>query len=141
MNNSTAVFLINDDVRAVLCTYEPDAEGKPAKRSMFKTFDPTIKENDLVIVSTNTRHGMTVCKVVEVDVDVDFESGEEIRWIVGSVDQSDYDRTVADEKQALQRIHKAEKARKRNELRDSLLADYADEIKALPIAKHASNEG
>lgn len=30
MNYSTAVFLINKDVRAIACTYEKDAENKPA---------------------------------------------------------------------------------------------------------------
>ncbi len=87
MNYTTAVFLINNAVRAVVCTYE--AEDK-SPRTMFKTFDKTIRVGDLVIVPTNTRHRMTVCKVVETDVDVDFDNSACVHWIVSKVDITQY---------------------------------------------------
>lgn len=45
MNYSTAVFLINDKVRAVYGTYEA---GERAAKTMFKTFDasPGINQAD-----------------------------------------------------------------------------------------------
>jgi hypothetical protein len=75
-----------------------------------------------------------VCKVVEVDVDVDFDRPEQFKWIVGRVDRAPYDATLAQEAHAITVINSAEKTKKRNELRDALLADNADLIKALPIA-------
>jgi hypothetical protein len=68
VNYTTAVFLINDSIRAVTCTYENDG-----KRVPFKTLDKTIAVDDIVVVPSGTRHGMTTCKVVEVDSDVDYD--------------------------------------------------------------------
>ena len=130
MNYTTAVFLINNTVRAVMCNYEPDA---PDKKVMFKTLDPAIKVGDLVIVPTKTRHGMTVSKVVEVDVDVDFDSGTQVGWLVCKVEQASYEATLAQEAQAISVITSAEKTKKRNELAAALLADSKDALKALPI--------
>lgn len=129
MNYTTAVFLINNAVRAVICTYE--AEDK-APRTMFKTLDKTIHVGDLVVVPTNTRHNMTVCKVVETDVDVDFDNQACVQWIVGKVDATQYQITVAQEADAITAIKSAEKTKKRNELRDAMMADVV-ELKALPI--------
>ena len=130
MNYTTAVFLINNTVRAVMCNYEPDA---PDKKVMFKTLDPAIKVGDLVIVPTKTRHGMTVSKVVEVDVDVDFDSGTQVGWLVCKVEQASYEATLAQEAQAISVITSAEKTKKRNELAAALLVDSRDALKALPI--------
>jgi len=130
MNYTTAIFLINKNVRAVMCNYEPDAEHKT---TMFKTLDPTIKVSDLVIVPTKTRHGMTVSKVVEVDVDVDFDSACLVAWIVCKVDSANYEATLGQEADAVAVIKSAEKTKKRNELAAALLADSKDALKALPI--------
>lgn len=130
MNYTTAVFLINKNVRAVLCNYEPDA---PDKKVMFKTLDPSIREGDLVIVPTKTRHGMTVSKIVEVDVDVDFDNGTQVSWIVSKIDQSGYEATVSQEADAIRVITSAEKTKKRNELAAALLADSKEALAALPI--------
>ena len=130
MNYTTAVFLINKNVRAVLCNYEPDA---PDKKTMFKTLDAQIREGDFVIVPTKTRHGMTVSKVVEVDVDVDFDSQTLVCWVVGKIDQTQFDATRAQEEDAIAVIKSAEKTKKRNELAAALLVDSKDALKALPI--------
>lgn len=130
MNYTTAVFLINKNVRAVLCNYEPDL---PDKKCMFKTLDPTVKVGDLVIVPTKTRHGMTVSKVIEADVDVDFDSATPVAWIVCKVDQSAHDVTLAQEAEAIAVIMSAERTKKRNELAAALLVDSKDALKALQI--------
>ena len=106
MNYSTAIFLINKNVRAVMCNYEPDA---PDKKVMFKTLDMTLKVGDFVIVPTKTRHGMTVSKIVETDVDVDFDSAIPVCWVVAKVDAKDYEITLAQEAEAIQVIKSAEK--------------------------------
>lgn len=130
MNYSLAVFLINKNARAVLATYEAE---ETAKRTLFKTLDPTIAVGDFVIVPTNTRHKMTVVKVVEADVDVDFESRDQVEWIIGRVDSSGFKETLAQEGQALTAIKSAELRKKRDDLRQALFADHIESLKALPI--------
>lgn len=130
MNYSTAIFLINKNVRAVLCNYEPDA---PDKKVMFKTLDPNIRVGDYVIVPTRTRHGMTVSKVVEVDVDVDFDNQTFVDWLIEIIDGSKHKITVEQEADAIAVIKSAERTRKRNELAASLLVDSKEALRALPI--------
>ncbi len=134
MNYSTAIFLISDQARAVQVTYEDDEN---ASRTMFKTLDPNIKVDDFVTVPTDTRHKMTVCKVVEVDVEPDLETSREMQWIVGVVGTADFDQIKSQEGDAIARIKSAEKTRKRKELREALLADVGDGLKALPIYSQA----
>lgn len=138
MNFSTAIFLINPNVRAVAVTYEVDTEQKKATREIFKTFDQAIRPNDYVIVPTDTRHKMTICKVVDVDVEPDLESSTEMQWIIGPIDRADYERTLADEGRAVKLMKDAEKTHKRTELRDKMLAHVDPAaIDALRIAKQS----
>jgi hypothetical protein len=130
MNYTTAVFLINKNVRAVFCNYEPDT---PDKKVMFKTLDPDIREGDFVIVPTKTRHCMTVSKVVETDIDVDFDNVTPVGWVVAKIDQASYEATLAQEGDAIAVIKSAEKTKKRNELAAAPLVDSKDALKALPI--------
>lgn len=131
MNYSTAVFLINKHVRAILATYEVEDN---AKRTLFKTLDDSIKVGDFVIVPTDTRHKMTVVKVTDVDVDVDFDSATPVNWVIGKVDRAAHEQTLAQEGAAIQAIKGAELRKKREDLRDSMLKNHLDAIKALPIA-------
>jgi hypothetical protein len=133
MNYSTAVFLINSDVRAVICTYEADEAHKKAPRQMFKTFDKSIAVGDLVTVPSGTRHLVTVCKVVEVDADVDFDNSSSVDWIIGKIDMTAHKLTLTQEEDAIRVIQSAEKTKKRNELRAAMLADSNEALKALPI--------
>lgn len=137
MNYTRAIFLISDDVRAVMVTYE-DTENAP--RTMYKTFDQSIKVDDYVVVPTDTRHKMTVCKVVEVDVDPDIESGSKLEWLVGTVDRASFVDIKRQEDEAIDKIKSAEKRRKREELRKALLADVEDDVKALPIYSRQSDD-
>lgn len=140
MNYSTAVFLINQDVRAVNAAYEVDAAGKPTNVNLFKTFDKTIKVGDLVVVPTNTRVGMTVCRVTEVDVDFDIDQTKEITWIIDVVDQADHQRTLDLEQQAIAAIKSAELRKKREDLAKNLLADKLPELQSLSIANMSAPE-
>lgn len=130
-NPSTAVFLINDNVRAIMATYE---DGDNAPRTMFKTLDPTIDEDDIVIVPSTTRHKFTTCKVVEVDVDVDFSSPVQVQWIVGKVDLRDHQEILRMEKEALRTIRSAEIRREKEKLKEALLADLNGSTKDMSIA-------
>jgi len=130
MNYSTAVFLINDDVRAVACTYEADEK---AKREIFKTLDKSITKDDFVIVPTDTRHKMTVVKVVEVDVDVDLDSHVPMQWIVGAVERHDYERLIKMEETAIETIKSAEKRKKRDEMRAAIFKDREGMLNSLSL--------
>lgn len=130
MNYSTVVFLINKGVRCISVIYDPN-EG--AKTTLFKTLDPTIEKDDLVIVPTNTRHGFTIAKVVGVDLDVDFDSPTTMQWIVGRVDRGPYEQTLKQETDAVDKIKNAEIRKKRDALRDALIAN-SQELRSLEIA-------
>lgn len=137
MNYSLAIFLISDAARAVMVTYE---DGDKADRTMFKTLDPEITTDDYVVVQTETRHHMTVCKVVETDVEPDFDSSRECKWIIGKVQKADFDDLKRQEDEAIQKIRSAEKRKKREELREALLADANGDLKALPIYTHGKGQ-
>ena len=82
MNYSMAIFLISNQARAISVTYEADEK---AAKTIFKTLDPSIAVGDYVVVQTDTRHQMTVCKVVETDIEPDFNSIALMKWIIGKV--------------------------------------------------------
>lgn len=126
MNQSTAIFLISDKVRAILAHYDADTPTSKAPRSMFKTMDPAIKVGDFIVVPTNTRHNMTVCKVSDIDVDVDFDSAATVAWVLDRVDLKHSVEIEGLEQQAIKRIQSAEKNRKREEIKKAMLADVGD---------------
>ena len=136
MNYSTAVFLINDDVRAIACTYEV---AENAKREVFKTLDKSIAKDDFVVVPTDTRHKMTVVKVVEVDVDVDLDSNTPMQWIVGAIERSDHDRILKMEEQAIETIKSAEKRKKRDEMRAAIFKDREEVMNNLSLTHLAAD--
>ena len=124
MNYSTAIFLFNDNARAVLATYEA-TENAP--KTMFKTLDRSIKVGDFIVVPTDTRHKMTVCKVTDVDVQVDVESPTIIAWAVGKVEAATHESLLGMERKAVEMIQAAQAKKKRDELRQTLL-DAAPEL-------------
>lgn len=132
MNYSTAVFLINDDVRGIACTYE---EGEKATRTIFKSMDRSICAGDFVIVPTDTRHKMTVVKVVETDVDVDLDSPVQMNWIIGKVARADYESLLAMEEDAIETIKSAEKRKKRDEMRAAIFKDREAMLNDLQLTK------
>lgn len=133
MNYSTSVFLINKHVRAIVALYEDQPHAKP---TMFKTLDTSIAKDDLVVVPTETRHGMTVVKVTEVDADVDFDSTVPMKWVIQKVERKTYDDTLAQEAVAIETIKSAVIAEKRKSLAAAMMADagHAGAIKALALA-------
>lgn len=141
MNMTTAVFLINDKVRAVMGTYEADRpNGHPegiftAPRELFKTFNADVKVGDLCIVPSNTRHNFTVVKIVDVDVEIDFDSPKKAAWLVGTVDTAEYERLMGEESKAIKKINEARAFKRREELREALIGTA--DLKDMPIALEA----
>ncbi len=120
MNYSTAVFLVNDTIRAIKATYET---ADNATKAMFKTLDKSVAVGDFLVVPTNTRHGMTVVKVTDVDVDVDFDSVTQVDWVVSKIYKTNYEAVLKLEAGAIEQIKSAEKNKRKNELKAALIAD------------------
>lgn len=135
MNYSTAVFLINPNCRAIEAIYEADTDTRKAPRSIFKTFDETLSEGDIILVPSDTRHKVTTCKVTAVDVELDITTVAEIKWIIGVVDQAGYEELKAIEEKAITQIKAAEKNHQREELRKKMFANMDESaVKTLQLA-------
>lgn len=78
--------------------------------------------------------GVTVCKVKAVDVELDIETTQTVQWVISKVDMDQHLTTLGMENDALAAIASAEKNRKREELRKSLMADLDGKIGGMPIA-------
>lgn len=138
MNYSAAVFLMNPNVKCVGCIYRkeaPDAEYDRQKRYHFKTLDHTLNVDDLVLVPKDSGegHGFTVVQVKELDVEPDIEGGINYRWIIGKIDLEGYEKILEQEKAAISAIKSAKKTKRRQELKEELLADAQESLKAIPI--------
>lgn len=134
MHQSAYVFLINSQVRAIKCVYEDPEKVKGTQPYTFKSLDENIEVGDYVIVPTTTRWGMTVVKVTEIDVEPDLDTNHEFKWIIGVVSLTDYEKIKKLEEDSLVAIKKAEKLKKRKELREALMLDD-DELAKLDIAQ------
>jgi len=138
MNYSTAVLLINTDCRAVYGIYAPDPNDEKLpkeKRELFKTFDTSIAVGDIVMVPSNTRHNVTTVKITDVDVEWDINVRGDVRWIIGKVDQGEYQRLRDQEAAAIVAIKESEKTAARNKLKAQMFAHMDTEaVKKLAIA-------
>ncbi len=128
MNNSTIIFLINDDCRAIKGVYEPNGPEET-----FKTFDPDIAVDDLIVVESNTRHEVTTVKVTAVDVDLDFNTSQKVKWVVDRIDMFSFEQLLELEQEAIRTVQMAEKRRVKEELRKSLMANHEAEFAKLAI--------
>lgn len=134
MNYSTAVMLINQNIRAVRGQYEEN--GNP---ETFKTLDQALKIEDMAVVESCTRWGMTTVKITEVDVEVDFDSTKKIGWVVGKVNTTEHEDLKKMETAAIELIKKGELRKRREDIRKNTLdAVSAGEIDNLAIARLAA---
>ena len=139
MNYSLAVLLLNDNCRAIKAIYDADPadEKMPrAKRELFKTFDPTVAVGDIVMVPSSTRHNVTAVKVVETDVEWDVHTSGDVKWIIGKVDQREFQKLKEMEEQAISAIKESEKTAARRKMKNEMLP-HMDEtaIKQIDLAK------
>lgn len=137
MNYSTAIFLDESSgVRAVAVTYDtidldkditkmkysaPYLSGGslPKECRLHKTMDPDISVGDFVVVPTKTRLGFTVCKVVAVDCEVDFEAEGECHWIADTVDVAKFEHYRQQEDVVIAAIKKGEAKKKQKKMAKS----------------------
>lgn len=128
MHDSRKVFLLENEPRCITAAYEAD-ENAPA--SEFKTFDPDIEVNDYIIVPTNSRHKMTVCRVHSVDVEPNLDCSAEMLWVIGIVNRSAYEGTLQSEDAFIDAARSAERRRKKKQLKEDILADIDANIKVI----------
>ena len=143
MNYSLAIFLISDRVRAVATAYQnekKDTGYDEDRHYTYKTFDPNIKVDDLVIVPTGTRHGMTIVKVVAVDVEPDYDSSIDYKWILGVVDTVDADDYMKQEAEAIAAIKSGEKRQRRAALRTTLKESVGGDMTLLLLYTENEDE-
>lgn len=141
-NYSTAVMLFNPKIRAINIFYNP-IEKDPSQSSFtFKSLDPTIETDDLVVIPTDTRHGFTVVKVAEVDVEVDIESDTQLKWIASKLDTRANDAVLLEEGKWIAQMKKGEARKRREEIKKNMEDLYTDEegaLDTLPIASMDSD--
>lgn len=141
---SLLVFLLDDKVKAVRAVYEkvdepipaptPAAYGEDTKTArklqgfLFKTLDDTLFVGQLVVVPTDTRHGFTVVKIVEIDAEPDMRTDKEVKWVVGPVDVAEYHRVREGEQSILAKVAKQKLRKEREALRETLLGAEAAEF-------------
>lgn len=133
MERSREIFLINDQVKALKGEYEPDGT-----RSLLKTFDHTIKVGDYLVVQSDTRHKITTVKVTDIDVDFDMHGTKPMQWVISKVDLNIYTQMLEDESAAIRKLADLRMRREREQLRKTMLGDYASEIDGLAIAQIAA---
>ena len=139
MDASKLVFLLREDARLIRAAYEPiTAEMQTApsavqpKTYQFKTLDPNISVGDFVVVETGTRHGLTVCKVTEVDLEPDFDDGISLKWAFFSIPVAEIDRIKGLESEAIAVARRAELRKKKEELREAIFRD-SEEMKSIGL--------
>lgn len=134
MNLTTAIFLVNRDVRAVQIQYHMSGDAPSNRPYTFKTLDPTIKEGDLVIVPQSAGYKYLIAKVTAVDVDIDYDSTIQYKWIAGKFDPTAYEDILKKEEQVIEVVRKAEFGRKRKELAAALRESVKDNLISLELA-------
>lgn len=121
MNLSSAIMLFDKSVRPVRVEYDPDNKynNMGAMKMVFKTIDPSIKKDDLVVVETTTRHGYTIAKVLEIDFVVDFNSAVEWGWLA-KFDKDAFQGILKVEDGVKQKVAKAQENKMRAEMLETL---------------------
>lgn len=111
-------MLFDESVRPVRVEYDPDNKynNQGAMKRLFKTIDPDLRKDDLVVVPTGTRHGFTIAKVTEVGFIVDFSSAEEWDWIAQKFDRGTFEDVVKTESGIKDKVAKAEENKMRTEM-------------------------
>lgn len=117
-------MLFNSNIRAIKVSYETEEQNPRRALYLYKTVDKSIQVGDYVVVPTETRHKMTVCKVEEVDVELDLNCTTQISWIVDKVNVHQFNKIVDEEKEFVKEMRTAQALQKQNELKESMKSMY-----------------
>lgn len=130
MNRSTTVFLVDNTVKALRARYEDGG-----KEELFKTFDATIKKDDLLVVESPARWGFSVVKVIDPDVTVDIDDPTTVvKWVVSKVDLTDHKVILEQETAAIEKVRVAEFNKKKRDLIANMASpEDAEALKSIHI--------
>lgn len=131
MNYSTAVILVNDNIRVVRGQYE-----ESGKNTLFKTIDPDLKVNDFAVVESGTRWGITTVKITEINADPDYDSTVQVGWVLHKVDMARHEEIKTMEAGAIEIIKAGELRKRRHDIKQNTLDMYcAGELEKLDIMR------
>lgn len=143
MNLSTAVFLISDEVRAIGVTFDQGNERTESVEYTYKTCDQTISVGDYVIVPVGASEKFKIVTVRSVDVDVNYNSDIQYKWVAAKFDPIVYIMQKEHEQRAIQEIKQIERRAKREQLRKDLVEFGGDEmagVRFLAISNLSSSD-
>lgn len=123
MNPTASVMLIEDSIRPCTVEYDPDNARNNNPSKFFKCLDNSVSKGDLVIVTTSTRHGMTVAKVTAIgtaDVPVNFEGQDLWGWVIGPVPTAQHEKILETEKAIVGRVQEANTNKLKAELKAAM---------------------
>lgn len=130
MHGSMKVFLLDDAPICVKVNYDPDKTHGQTDYH-FKTWEKDIKVDDFVVIPTNTRHGYTVGKVTEVDVEPDLEANYEMKWVVSIINVPAYIAMAEKEKEFISIANRAEREAKKKQLREQMSDTFDPSVKLI----------
>ncbi len=137
VHNSRKVFLLDKEPRCILATYETEDN---ATRYEFKTWDQATREGDYIVIPTSTRHNMTVCKVVAVDVEPDLQSSIEMQWVIATISLDAHTQNLAAEVQFIDIANKAQRHQMKRELRESALAGVSGDFGNIHVTQQVEHQ-
>ena len=105
-----------------------------AEGYVFKTMDASLVVGDIITVQSTTRHGITVCRVTEVDVEIDLDTTLELKWVISKIDTEAFMEVLQMEADAVKAVQRAEKNARRDKIKKQIIGDNADIIGTLAIA-------
>lgn len=126
MNHTLSALLLSEEVLMVGCQFV-----EHGKVYNYKTMDKNLKVGDLVTVQCTGRehnYDVAIVKVVEVDVEPDFHTHHEFKWVIGKVDMEGLKDLLQQEKDAVNQVKKLERTAKRKQIL-AALTNAAEETK------------
>lgn len=136
MNYSTAVILINKNVRIVEGKYEDGG-----KIQLFKTLDHTLKIDDYAVVESGTRWGITTVKITKDKVYTNLDATAEVGWVVQKIDMPTHEKVKEMEARAIDIVARGEQMNRQEEvLRNTRAAMTPEELAEFGFAQIAPPE-
>lgn len=106
---ANTVAVVSDEIVLLSCVFAADGKGTRYTYKALKSLADTLYRGDAVIVSKSGGVGFNVCRVCDIDIDVDLETSIEYHWAFAKVDEEAYaqiidkEQTLIDDLQRVQR--------------------------------------
>ena len=130
MNMSDLVLSENENFKFVTIVFAPYTGNKAYH---YKTLDSSIQVDDFVVVNVNGE--FKVVKVLEVNdpLEVDMQEGIKYKWVVQRVDTTEHEKCVELDNALQEKLNKAARRKRQQELREDSLKFLSDEERSEAI--------